>query len=397
MAPDLKRWAGGTAGACLIVALGALVGSGGASLPPENPPLPSVPRWSAEAGRLAGLWQATWSRWRLESYRDRLAAAADSARAAGGASPLLLVDGPSTPAQRAEMNGYLGQIWRAAAPGGFKVAVALVVDRSAGPRDSADLPPIPRGQGVRYVFPDSLHRDLCLAVVHDEYSARRFFDPRRTQPLGLASEFRWIAQSLGPCAFYGAYGVPSRQIGAWIDGQGYQFAMYPRWWRPGEGSYGIWWDRSVPIARQPASWWGYLYSELPWDGVRCYAGRPGRCAAAVYDGAAVQGGQPATWSTFRWWENQSLFGSTYYLSDLARALGPERFARFWTADTPMDSAVYLASGETLDHWTADWARGRGMRLRLGPTAPPLDAGVGLCSALLALGAALWYAGRRQIG
>lgn len=397
MAPDLRNWVGGTLAACAIVAIAAVPGGGTVTRQSEAPPQGAGTRWGDEALRLGNAWRFTWGRLRQERYRDALAKAADSARAAGGTAPLLLIDGASTPAQRAELNGYLAEMWRSAAPEGFKVAVALVIDRNDGPAPT-DAPSMQRGESNQYVFPDSLHRDLCLAIVHDEYAARRFFDPHRTKPLELRNEIRWIAQGLGPCAFYGAFGIPSRQIEGWLEGDGHQFAMYPRWWLPRRDEfYGIWWDQSVPIARQGAQWWGYVYGSLPWTGVACYAGRVGSCASAVYDSTTVAAAQPASWDSFQWWRDQALFGSPYYLSDLAGALGTDRFSRFWTADVPMDSAVHLASGQTLDQWTADWARHRGMRLALGPAAPPLDIVSGLLPALLAFGAALWYARRRQIG
>jgi hypothetical protein len=160
---------------------------------------------------------------------------------------------------------------------------------------------------------------------------------------------------------------------------------------------GIWWDEKVPIERQGAQWWGYMYSRLPWTGAACYAARAGSCASAVYDSTGVSDSQPANWDTYQWWRDQTLFRSPDYLSDLARILGHDRFSQFWTADVPMDSAVHLASGKTLDQWTGEWARSGGLRLRLGPTAPPLDILSGLGPALLALGVAAWYARRRQIG
>jgi hypothetical protein len=397
MAPDLRHWVGGTLAACAIVAIAAVSGGGAVARQSEGPPQPAGTRWGDEALRLGNAWRLTWRRLQLERYRGALAKQADSARAAGGTAPLVLVDGPSTAAQRAELNGYLAEMWRSAAPEGFKVAVALVIDRGKGPA-LTDAPSMQRGQSTQYLFPDSLHRDLCVAVVRDQYNSTPFFDPRRTKPLGLSSEIRWIAQGLGPCAFYGAFGVPSRQIEGWLQGDGHQFAMYPRWWLPrGDEVYNIWWDQSVPIARQSAQWWSYVYSMLPWRGVACYGGRVGSCASAVYDTIAVATDPPGDWDSFQWWREQALFGSPYYLSDLAGALGTERFSRFWTADVPMDSAVQLASGETLDQWTGEWARHRGMRLTLGATAPPLDTASGLLTALLALGAALWYARRRQIG
>ena len=71
---------------------------------------------------------------------------------------------------------------------------------------------MPPQHAPTYLFPDSLHRDLCLAVVHEGYTARLFFDPHRTREVRTTDAVRWLSQGLGPCAFYGAYGGPSREI-----------------------------------------------------------------------------------------------------------------------------------------------------------------------------------------
>ena len=396
MATELRRWIGGTVAACLLVAVAAVTG-GGVLAPAPSQPKHAGGRWSGEAARLAGAWSKTWGRWRLEYYRDALTHAADSARAAGGTAPLLLIDGPSTPAQRAELQGYLAGMWRQAAPEGFKVAVALVIVRDTASQAGPDTPALSRKDAPLYLFPDSLHRDMCLAVIHEGFMGRRLFASQHVGAADSTSLFRWLMGGIGPCAFYGAYGIPGREIGRWMNGQGFQFTMFPEWWLKEPVGKFFYWDQTLPISRQPANWWVFTYSTLPWNGLACYAGRRGACAANVFDSTALADSQPSTWSSSDWWRGQPFLQGVRYLSDVARSVGPDRFSRFWGADVPMDSAFHLATGQTLADWTAHWARESGPPLPVGPSAPPLDVLFGLLPSVLALGAALWYARRRQIG
>lgn len=398
MATGLRAWLVGTLGACLVVALAALLGGSAATPPREPPPEPHHSRWAGTAGELSAKWQATEFRRRLEVYRDQLRSPVDSARAAGGTAPLLLIDGGATPAQRAELQGMLGDLWKQAAPLGFKVAVGLVIVRASSIKPTPDMPSLEQYyDNAYYVFPDSLHRGLCLSVMSDRYYGREFFDPNRKGPYRPGDGIRWLKQALGPCAFYGAFGIPGREMGRWINGQGYPFMVWPQWWIP-EHERDYWptyQDR--PPARQPADWWVNQYSWLPWEGIECYAGRPGQCAADVFDSSALSDSQPAHWSARDWWRQQPLYNSVEFLSDVAQDIGAERFSQLWTADVPMDSAFHLATGRTLDSWTRAWVQKSIPPLPLGAAAPPLQILTGLIPALIALGAALWYARRRQIG
>jgi len=398
VATGLRFWIAGTLALCLVVAVGAVTGPGDSAPASEQVATGPAAKWSARAAVLGEDWRITWKRWRLETYRARFAPAADSARAAGGTAPLLLVDGPSTLEQRATLRQDLSQIWHEAAPEGFKVAVGLVIVRDGAGGAGSDTPTKPPKEAPAYLFPDSLHRDLCLAVVHEGWTGRLFFDPHRTREVSTTDAVRWLSQALGPCAFYGAYGVPSPAIGRWMRSGGLEFAIYPRWWIPGGVpglgyfAYGL-----TPKREQPSGWWVFIYSFAPWEASSCYGGRVTQCAKNVFDSTALSDSQPGQWDESQWQREQPFFSSVTYLSDLARAAGPARFSDFWTADVPMDSAAHLATGKPLGDWTLAWARINGPTLHLGPAAPPLDVMWGLLPALLAMGAALWYAGRRQIG
>lgn len=398
MATELKYWIGGTFALCLVIGVGAIPTHRSAPVLSEGMPQGPSTKWGARAGGLSAEWRTTWNRWRLESLRTRLASAADSARAAGGTAPLLLIDGPSTPEQRAELNRDLGAMWHDAAPEGFKVAVALVIVRDGAGVPGPDAPTMPPQQAPTYLFPDSLHRDMCLAVVHEGYTARRFFDVHRAREVAPSEAMRWLAQGLGPCAFYGAYGVPGREIGRWLNGGGLEFAIYPRWWTEARDPWlGFFYYGGSAKSRQPNEWWVYMYSYTPWDGAACYGGRVSQCARNVFDSSSIADSQPSLWGEGQWQRQQPFFNGVTYLSDLARAAGPARFSEFWSSDESMDSAIHVATGKTLGDWTLSWARTTGPALDLGPAAPGSDVFWGLVPALLALGAAVSYARRRQIG
>ena len=295
MASGLKYWIGATLALCLIIGVGAV--SGGHDLQPPSEQIAQGPgtKWAGEAASFAAQWRTTWVRWRLESYRARMSHAADSARAAGGTAPLLLVDGPSTPEQLAELRKDLGEIWHAAAPEGFKVAVALVIVRDAAAKPGPDTPPLSGDEASTYLFPDSLHRDMCLAVMHLGYTGRWFFDVNRTSATSRTDVLRWLSQGLGPCAFYGAYGVPGREIGRWLRSGGMDLAIYPHWWSSASDPWLRMFYYSYsegPPSRQPAEWWTSMYSFLPWNGASCYGGRVNQCARNVFDSGAIADSEP---------------------------------------------------------------------------------------------------------
>jgi hypothetical protein len=45
----------------------------------------------------------------------------------------------------------------------------------------------------------------------------------------------------------------------------------------------------------------------------------------------------------------------WWLSDLIRDQGPEKFASFWKSDQALDAAFQSAFGETLGAWTQRWS------------------------------------------
>jgi hypothetical protein len=363
--------------------------------PDDEPPAHTRTQWAQEAGRLAAAWTTTYQRLRLEQYRATLEPRADSARRAGGTAPLLLIDGPSTPAQRRMLSDQLAEMWKRADPEGFKVAVALVFLRdSAASAPPPDAPLLSHAGAATYFFPDSAHRSLCIAVINATYAERRLF--ASPTPTATAETVTWLSQSLGPCAFYGAFGTPGRTVGRWLRGGGLQFALTPHWWMPKRGAGSPQWWLAAG-GQTPSWWWDYFYGNFPFDGIACYAGRLPRCLTAVYDSTALADSAPTSWNTANWWKDQGLLGGTGYLSDVVATVGTDRFSRLWTTDLPFDSAFHLAVDTSLMEWTKNWAHRNGPEISVGGAPPPNTLPGGLIVSALALSLALLYARRRQIG
>lgn len=391
MARSLRLWIGVALGGCLVAFVAAL--SPVTSLPRNPPEEVHASSWGARAGTLARAWGKTYEQLRLAQYRAALEPLADSARRAGGAAPLLLIDGPSTPGQRRMLSDQLAQMWKRADPEGFKVAVALVLVRDSGSTGAPPDSPRTRRDGASsYFFPDSAHRTLCVAVVPAMFATQRFF--ASPNPVATAQTVTWLAQSLGPCAFYGAFGTPGPTAARWLRGQGFEFTLLPHWWmRDPPAGQPVWWVE----ASGQSWWWGYFYSALPFDGIACYAGRLPRCLTSVYDSTALADSAPTSWNTANWWRNQGFLSGTGYLSDVVAAVGADRFSRLWTTDLPFDSAFHLAVDTSLMDWTGSWARRNGPHITIGGAPPPGTLPGGLIVSALALSLAVWYARRRQIG
>jgi hypothetical protein len=95
-------------------------------------------------------------------------------------------------------------------------------------------------------------------------------------------------------------------------------------------------------------------------------------------------------------EKQRLLGGGWFLGEVARAVGDDRFLQFWRTDLPIDSALSLALSRPVGEWTAEWQRGVAPRPMLGPAAAFLSVVFGLVTALGALALLLAAAHRREV-
>ncbi|MBI4499761.1 MAG: hypothetical protein HY700_01245 [Gemmatimonadetes bacterium] len=185
-----------------------------------------------------------------------------------------------------------------------------------------------------------------------------------------------LVESLGPCAYYTAFGRPGTHIEDWLR------SRRPRWNPRGDRlqywfAHGVSWEsESRLLDWESANLWN---RPLPVRG--CAEGSLAHCRGVVFDSLA-----PSDWS------------DQWYLSDLVHAMGRDRFARFWRSPLPVDAAFQEAFGLPIERWTRNWLlRRRGGRAvpRAGFTV--LSTLTTLLLAIAALGGATLYAAKRQVG
>jgi hypothetical protein len=245
-----------------------------------------------------------------------------------------------------------------------------------------------------------------------------------------------LGSSLSPCLLYAAFGKPGAPVAAWLEQIRYapvetsSWLTRPKGWRDG-------YDQPPWLSLYDPSWFdavirarasrlaelglGDLMTTLapPYQlgtlALRCLAGNPDFCRRAVLDTTDSNGlrtGLPSDLTVTRQWlvrgtgmalSPRPLAG--WYVSDLVRDQGRERFGSFWRSDRPLDEAFRTAFGEELGEWTERWARLHweesnerffgSRRIVLGATLAPSWPLVVAFWTLLALGLAASAARRRQ--
>ena len=165
-----------------------------------------------------------------------------------------------------------------------------------------------------------------------------------------ASEVAARGVSLGPCAFYAQYGAPGDRIRAWLESTGGTMALRTdsgvaqqmesrdlSWTALGEngaaclirgGDFCLE-ALGVRDARRTAAT-GFMPPETPLSGII----GSGPAARRLYLGER----------------------SRWFLSDVARDIGPERFRTFWRSSESPEVAFRMAADMPLEEWTQRWLR-----------------------------------------
>jgi hypothetical protein len=176
----------------------------------------------------------------------------------------------------------------------------------------------------------------------------------------------WLHGGLGPCAFYAAYGAPSKPVRQWLTARGWDVGSFLQGDVAGAAV------SSTEMLGDPryAWYWERIYS-FPPATVACMAGRAEGCRAAVMRGATATIDSLPRVVRFerRWWKAEDLLPAGRYLSDVAHTVGRDRFLRFWGSPLPVDTALATAFKKPVGEWTAAWQHGYTPRLRLGAAAP----------------------------
>jgi len=375
MARGVRLWVGITILACGVIAAASLPLRGtraGTQTPFVFSRLPQPTPARQRAQGLADEWRAAQTASRLaearQRLRDRLTVALQEID-----RPLLVMAGGDRDAGalQAQLAAQLDTVWRDLGLAETKIAVGVVVDYIEG------APSTPREEswGPSYLLPDSTNRTLCLVRLQENAGWRRAVE-REAASSWLR---QWLKTSLGPCAFLAAYGMPGRSVRGWLTNRSFDLALAPTW------------NDSLAAGRRRTSlmlgegtrwWWDYLYHQS-FPAVACLAGRVAACREAVLAGASEQRVvfSPVVVTSRRFWQQQRLIGATFYLSDVAREIGRDRFLEFWNSSLPVDTALARALRQPVGEWTARWQRHFAPQLRLGPAAP---LGGSLLAVLLAI-------------
>lgn len=393
---SLTRWVAAGAAGCLVLALAYVPPRGAKSSgrPPFffNPPEGTPARVHAHA--LADDWRAAAASLHLLTSRRDLAERA-RAQFNGGSSLLVLGESSDvaiTPPEIVDSAAHAA--WRQLGLGETKVGVVFVIQvASASP--PSDRPLIEEGSAA-YLAPDTTDRSTCVAVVPAGRYWTRYFrdDPRAQQRVSFDVLVQFLKAGFGPCAFYAAYGTPSRTVRGWLNSKKWDLALQldggPR--GPQPGSF-------FGIADPRYSWyWDAVYA-LPPAAVACVARRADGCRAAVVAGASDDPVIPlpdVMRLTRRWNGPPRLVEGQRFLGDVARSIGRDRFLSFWTSSQPVDTALAAALKRPVGEWTADWESDFVRPIRLGPTPPLGGLAIALALAGLAVAVVTVTASRRQV-
>jgi len=346
------------------------------------------------AQELAEAWRAADASVQLLTSRRHLQ---DLARAASASGRSLVVVRESAGVVFAApriADSAIHIAWRQLGLGETKINVALVI-RLTDLSPARDRPLADEG-GAAYLAPDSTDRATCIAVVSLARYWTRFF----ASDLGVRVRvpFDVLVQSLkadlGPCAFYAAYGTPSKSVRAWLVARGWDVALILD-----PGPRGRQANSLIGMADPRYSWyWDAIYS-LPPEAVACLARRPDGCRAAVLSGASDDPVIPfpdLMRIDRRWGRVPRLAEVQRFLGDVAHQVGRERFLSFWNSPLPVDTALAAALKRPVGEWTADWQRDFVRPIRLGPAPPLGGAAIALAIAALAVAVVTVTASRRQV-
>ena len=366
MARQLKWW--------IVAALGAFATIAVAYLPPRAMPLlgqrffrvfqtfEPPTQYHLRVQELASRYRVTSFELAMREYGQAMRPELERRRALEIPGPVVYFSGPDSLSDSARglVRALLDTAWSQLGLGVTKIWVGVVVrvvyDRPPGGPSPAHMP-----QAPAFLLPDSTDRATCLAFVPIIYWGRPG-ELRNPRPAPTPSLVERLRTSLGPCAYFAAYGTPGHEVTRWLVSRHYVLALNP--WnmrRAAESSGAI---RGVD-ARTP--WfWGNVYSYEP-DGVACMAGRADACRRAVLATGTESG--PIASAEPQWWKPPSPAGAWRYFADLADQIGPQRFSRFWNSELAPDTALAAAMRMPVGEWTRRWQATIVPPIRLGPAAP----------------------------
>ncbi len=257
--------------------------------------------------------------------------------------------------------------------------------------------------GTWYIMPAATNGRVCLALPR-RYDLGRLvnflLDTAATPSEDVGAR---LLVTLGPCAFYTAFGAPGPGIEQWLRAQQYATASNAHWTDPRARVTGpergdlerLNWTSVWDMLRQGSSG-AFEMGNLNLQARACAHGTTSQCrdlwrspfgdARQILRGHAVA----RHWT----WAREDLGAS--FLSELVRLEGRDAFARFWQSSLPVDSAFQRAFGAAMEQWTSRWLLSAIERPRFGPVIRFGSLVFGLVLVAAAVGAAGVLSARRQV-
>jgi hypothetical protein len=388
---------------------------------PQRPEASAGPEFSRIAD-LSSRQRRAMILWSAQAARDSaLARLSGSALPPG--EPRIVATGFGEGAASKEAEAQVRQRWRAIGAADSSVRTLVLIYNGAefdtlrsqvSPYSGALLPADDSG--------------TCVAMTSGILKDGREIDILKSQ----------LDRALAPCLLRAAFGVPGRPMREWLERTGHAAARSNAWldrprsvldghgqlpWEPmyDETWSGLYSSGGPSLLRSLASVELIMMLAPPYvlggPALRCLAGNAAECSRTVLDSTPLRGeGFPGDLTASHFWQ----FGrrgrpdalvsvhpiGDWFLSDLIRQEGRDRFARFWRSEQPLDASFREAFGRDLGEWTRDW----GNRQRLGSWEARYSRGSIVLGAnlarswpLLALGwtalallLAAWTARRRQV-
>ena len=315
-------------------------------------------------------------------------------RATFNAGPLVVLsDSARVPAPAARLVDSAMRIaWRQLGLGETKVQVAVVFELA--PASAARARPLPEEGRGAYLAPDSTDRTTCIAVLAAGWYWTRVVTGELPGGIPFDAFVQSLKAALGPCAFYAAYGTPSKSVRRWLVTRDWDLALVLD-----PGTRGRQTGSMIGMADPRFPWyWDAIYS-LPPAAVACLSHLAEGCRAAVLAGASEDVAIPfpdVMRLDRRWNRQQNLVEGHRFLADVAHEVGRDRFLRFWTSELSVDTALAAALKRPVGEWTADWQATFINPIRLGPAAPLGAVAMALLLAAVAVGVVVLTASRRQV-
>lgn len=379
MAVTLRRW--------VIAALLGCAALVAALLPPQAPTDTRQLAFSdldvrGQVGRaLQRAYRVAW----LLSRRSEAVAALRTVRGDDRSAVAVVVDPRrvrALPAARlASLRVRIDSAARALPPRDSSIRVVVFITADSGVTTRAGYITF----GTWYALPGGTDGRTCLVVI-----------PASARQDGGAAR-----SPLGPCAFFAAFGMPGPDISRWLRSLDYIVTDEADWTA----------SRSLPSPNDADVAW--VLETARWPDIRQDISRIGLtlagtgCAAGRLDHCRTVLAEPP-WSLLRrqktgamqsivekpWWSDRD--ERSWFLADLVRLMGRERFARFWRSPLPRDSAFAAAMGMPIEQWTHRWLAETRPDIQIGPAIRPLSVLLGLAVAALLVGGGAYYTTRRQV-